>query len=99
MCKLSETNIYWCCWRYSSAQAKFSNILSIWANKNGNKSAILNFILKLFYRIHRTIIVNECVNYQKQIFIGVVGDIHLHRQNFQIFCQFGQTKMAISQSF
>ena len=41
MCKLSDTNIHWC-WRYSSGRTKFSNILSIWANKNGHKSAILN---------------------------------------------------------
>ena len=29
----------------------------------------------------------KCVNYQKQIFIGV-GEIHPDRQHFQIFCQF-----------
>ena len=44
------------------------------------------------------IVVNACVNYQKQIFIGV-GDIQLDRQHFQIFCQFEQTKMAISWPF
>ena len=37
-----------------------------------------------------------CVNYRKHIFIGV-GDIHPDGQNFQIFCQFEQTKMVISQ--
>ena len=37
------------------------------------KSAIMNFILTLFNRIHGTIVVNACVKYEKQIFIGV-GD-------------------------
>ena len=30
----------------------FSNIMSIWANKNGDKSAILNLILTTLHRIH-----------------------------------------------
>ena len=34
----------------------------------------------------------------KKILIGV-GDIHPDGQNFQIFCQFEQTKIAISQPF
>ena len=42
--------------------------------------------------------VNACVNYQKQIFIGV-GDIHPDGQHFQIFCQFAQTQIAISRPF
>ena len=42
--------------------------------------------------------VNAYVKYQKPIFIGV-GDIHPDGQNFQIFCQFEQTKMMGSQSF
>ena len=60
------------------------------------------------------IVVNACVNYQKQIFIGVgdinpvqypeemfigVGDINPDGQHFQIFCPFEQTKMAISRPF
>ena len=44
------------------------------------------------------IVVNSCVNYQKQIFIGV-ADINPDGQHFQIFCQFEQTKMAISRPF
>ena len=43
MCTLSETNIHWG-WRNSSGGTKFSNILSISANKNGEKSTILNLI-------------------------------------------------------
>ena len=86
MCKLSETNIHWC-WRYSSRRTKFSNILSIWANKNGDKSAILYLILTKLNRIHERIVVNSCVKNQDYI--------HPDRQYFQIFCQFEQTKMAI----
>ena len=70
MCKLSETTIHWC-WRYSSRRTKFSNILSIWANKNGDKLAILNLILTTLHRIHGRIVINACVKYRKKIFIGV----------------------------
>ena len=73
----------------------FSNILSIGANKNGEKSTILNLILNFFYSIHGANVVNACVKYRKQICIGV-GYIHPDGQNFQIFRQFEQTKMAIS---
>ena len=48
--------------------------------------------------IHGRIVIYACVKYRKKIFIGV-GDIHPDGQNFQIFCQFEQTKMAISQPF
>ena len=97
MCKLSETNIHWC-WRYSSIRTKFSNILSIWDNKNGDKSAILNMILTKIHKIPGKIKVNACVKYRKPIFIGV-GDIYQNRQHFQIFGQFEKTKMSISQPF
>ena len=70
MCKLLETNIHWC-WRYSSGRTQISNILSIWDNKNGNKSAILNLILTKLHRIHGKIVVNACVKYWKPKFIGV----------------------------
>ena len=70
MGKFSEQNIHWF-WRYSSGRSKFSNILSIWDNKNGDKSAILNLILKKLHRIHGKIVVNACVKYWKPIFIGV----------------------------
>ena len=55
------------------------NILSIWANKNGDKWAILNLILTTLSRIHGRIVINACVKYRKKIFIGV-GDIHLDGQ-------------------
>ena len=97
MCKLSETNIHWCL-RYSSRRIKFSNILSIWANKNDEKSTILNLILTKLHRIHGRIVVNAYVKYWKPIFINV-GDIHPDGQNFEIFCQFEQTKMMRSQPF
>ena len=97
MCKLLDTNIHWC-WRYLSAQTNFSNILSIWANKNCNKSAIVNLIKTKLYRIHGRIVVNACVEYRGEMFIGV-GDIHPDGQNFQIFCQFEPTKIAISRPF
>ena len=48
--------------------------------------------------IHGRIEINACVNYRKQIFIGA-GDIHPDGHHFQIFCQFEQTKMAISRPF
>ena len=79
MCKISRRNVHWC-WRYSCGQTTFSNILSICANKNGNKSAILNLILKKLPMIHGRIVIKACVKYWKKIFIGV-GDIH---QNGQI---------------
>ena len=74
MCTVSQKNIYWC-WRYSSRRTKFSNILSICANKNGDKSAIWYWILRTLHRIHWRIVINACVKYQKKIFISV-GDIH-----------------------
>ena len=97
ICKESETNIHWC-WRYLSGRTKFSNILWIWAKKNDEKSTILNLILTKLHRIHGRIVVNACVYYRKKIFIGV-GDIYPDGQKFQIFCQFEQTKMAISRPF
>ena len=51
MCKVLEKNIHWC-WRYASGRTKFSNIMSIWANKNGNKSTIVNLIQMALHRIH-----------------------------------------------
>ena len=41
-------------------------------------------------------VVNACVQDPEEMFIGV-GDIYPDRQ--QIFCQFEQTKKAISQPF
>ena len=73
MCKLLETNFHWC---YSSGRTKFSNILSILANKNGDNVAILNLILIILHRIHGRIVVNACVKYLKPIFIGA-GNICL----------------------
>ena len=43
---------------------------------------------------HLGIVENACVKNRKQTFIGV-RDVHPDGQNFQIFCQFEQTKMAI----
>ena len=74
MCIVSEKNIHWC-WRYSSGRTIFSNILSISANKNGEKSAIVNLIWTKLHRIHGRIVINACVKYRKTIFIGV-EDIH-----------------------
>ena len=50
------------------------------------------------HRIHKIIVVNACVEYQKEMFIGT-GDFHQDRQHFQIFCQYEQTNMAISRPF
>ena len=50
------------------------------------------------YQYKLQVVVNACVKYRKQIFIGV-GDIHPDGQNFQVFCQFEQTTMALSQPF
>ena len=53
------------------------------------------------HRIHGKIVkpnFNACVEYQEEMFFGV-GDIYPDGQDFQIFCQFEQTKMAISQPF
>ena len=83
---------------YSSRRTQFSNILSIWANKNDDQSAILNLIRTKLHRIHQGMVINACVEYRKEIFIGV-RDIHPDGQNFQIFCQFEQTKMVISRPF
>ena len=77
--------MHWCR-RYSSA------------NKNGEESAILNLIRTTLHRIHGSIVVNAYVEYQEEMFIGV-RDIHPDGQNFQIFCQFEQTKMAMSRPF
>ena len=99
MCKVSVRKpIFIGCWRYSSGRTQFSNILSISANKNVNKSAILKFIWTKLYRIHKMIVVNACVEDQEEMFIGV-GDIHPDGQHFQIFCQFEQIKMGISRPF
>ena len=67
MCKVSEINIHWC-WRYSYGGTKFSNILSILANKNGE-----------FDRDETSQDSNACVKYREKIFIGV-GDIQTDRQ-------------------
>ena len=61
------------------------------SKQNGDKSAILKLILTTLHRIHRRIVVNACVKHRKKIFIGV-GDMHPDGQNFQILCQFEQTK-------
>ena len=50
------------------------------------------------HRIHGRIVVNAYVKYRKPIFIDF-GDIYPEGQNFQIFCQFEQTKMMRSQPF
>ena len=90
MCRVSE--------RYLSGQTTFLNILSIWAQKNGSKSTILNLILTNLHRIHGRIVVHACVEYMEEIVIGV-RDIHPDQQNYQIFCQFKKTKMAINRPF
>ena len=72
----------------------FKNFVNL-SNKNGNKFAIFNLILTKLDRIHGRIVVNACVKYLKRILV-CVGDIHPGRQNFQIFCQFEQTKMTKS---
>ena len=54
----------------------------------------MNWIRTKLHRIHGRIVVNTCVKYQKQVFIGV-GDIYPDGQNVQIFCQFEQTKMTL----
>ena len=95
--RVSGWNVHWC-WRYSSRRTKSSNILSIWANKNGDESAFLNFIRTKLHWNHGMIVVNACVEYKEEMFIGV-GDIYPDGQNFQIFCQFEQTKMAINRPF
>ena len=69
MCTVSGRMVHWC-WRYKSGRTTFSNILSIWANKNGDKSAILNWILTTLHWINGRIVINACVKYQKKIFIG-----------------------------
>ena len=42
-------------------------------------SAIFNLIRTKLHRIYGMIVINACVKYRKQIFIGV-GDIHPDRQ-------------------
>ena len=69
----SGRNVHWC-WRYSSRQRTFSNILSIWANKNGNKSAILNLIQTKPHKIYGMTVINACEKYHTKMFNGV-GDI------------------------
>ena len=49
--------------------------------KNGNKSAILNFIWTKLHRIYKRIIFKACVAYLEEICIGV-GDIYLDGQIF-----------------
>ena len=88
--KSIRKNVHWC-WRYSSGWTTFSNIWSISANKNGDKSTIINLIRTKLHRIHRRIVVNACLENREEMFIGV-GDI-------QIFGQFEQTKMAINRPF
>ena len=83
MCNVSEKNIHWC-WRYSSGRTEFLNILSIWANKNGDKSAIVNLILTKLHRFHGRMVVNACVEYREEMFI-IVGDIHPDRHIFKYF--------------
>ena len=49
--------------------------------------------------IYTRIVVNACVEYWEEIFIGV-GDIHPDGQNCQIFIyNFEQTKIAMSRPF
>ena len=48
--------------------------------------------------ITKMMVVNACAEGREEIFIGV-RDIHPDGQHFQIFCQFDQTKMAISGPF
>ena len=67
------------------------NILSIWANKNNNKSTILNLIQTKLHMIYGGIAVNACVEYREEMFIGI-ADIHPDRQHFKIFCQFDKQK-------
>ena len=50
------------------------------------------------HMIHGRMVVNACVEYREEMFIGV-GDIHPDGQHFQIFGQFEQTKIAISRPF
>ena len=73
-------------------QIKTSISLTQWYPPPGKNT------LLVVIRIHGRIVVNACVKYRKQIFIGV-GDIHPDGQNFQVFYQFEQTKMALSQPF
>ena len=53
----------------------FPNMFSIWANKNDDKSAIMNLMRTKLHRIHGRIVVNACVEYLEEMYIGV-GDIH-----------------------
>ena len=80
MCKVSEKNVYWCL-RYSSGQAKFKNILSIWANKNSNKSAVLNLIMKKLPRVYARIVGIVCVKHRKQFLL--VFEIFLRTTKFK----------------
>ena len=68
--------------RYKSGRTTFSKNLSIKANTNSDKSAILNLILTSLHRIHWRIVINSCVKYRKKIFIGV-GDMHPDGQNWR----------------
>ena len=65
MSRVSGRIVHWFC-RYSSRRTTFSNILPIWANKNGDKSAIFNLILTKLHSIHGRIVINACVKDQKK---------------------------------
>ena len=74
------------------------NIFKYFVNlskQNDDKSAIFNLIRTNLHWIHWRMVVNACVEYRKEMFIGV-GDICPDRQHFQKIGQFEQTKMAIS---
>ena len=77
--------------KYMCTLYQTSISLTQWYPPPGKNSVVI-------YEDSWGIVENACVNYQKQIFIGV-GDIHPDGQNFQIFFQFEQTKRAISQPF
>ena len=99
MCRVSGRNVHWC-WRYSSGRTKFSNILSIWANKNGDESAILNFIRTKLHRIHGRIVVNAYMWRVSGRNVHWCWEIFIQTEFFfQIFCQFEQTKIAMSRPF
>ena len=96
MSKVLQTNIHWG-WRYLCGQTNFSNICSIWANKNNDKLSIFNLIIMKLHKIHVRIVIMHLWSIAKNIFIGV--DVNPDWQNFRIFCQFEPTKMARSRSF
>ena len=55
----------------------------------------MNLIWTKLHMIHGRIVVNACVEYREDMFIGVV-DIYPDGQHFPKNCQFEQTKMVIS---